>query len=447
MLDSSHITYTDERDFQQAVEQHLKSITPVFKQNSTYLNEAIFERLVEPERMVTFRVPWTDDVGQVKVNRGYRVEMNSAIGPYKGGLRFHPSVTPGIFKSLAFDQVFANALTGMPLGGASGGSDFDPKGKSDGEVMRFCQNFMSELFRHIAPHTDIPSGDMGVGTREIGYLFRMYKRLTNEFSCSLTGKGLGWGVSLMRPQAAGYGCVHFAAEMLSTRKQSLAGKACLVSGSGKVAMAIAEKLIQLGAKVLTMSDSDGHIYDSAGIDLDKLEFLKELKFIQLGRIKMYADRYPSSTYTENDADEAANPLWNHWADCAFPAAMENEINQTDAYNLINQNIKVVCEGANMPCTAQAIKVLQSRKDILYAPAKASGAGGSAAAGLEMAQNSMRLSWTRNELDQRLKQIMQNIHQNCLDAAQSYGHSGNYVVGANIAGFSRVADAMLDQGIV
>ncbi len=447
MSDPNFKIYTHEREFRQAVDQHYKIISPVLKQNSAYRNMAVYERLLEPERMVTFRVPWTDDSGRVIVNRGYRVEMNSAIGPYKGGLRFHPSVTPGTLKFLAFNQVFANALTGMPLGGASGGADFDPKGKSDREIMRFCHSYMAELFRHIGPSTDIPAGDLGVGTREIGFLFGMYKKLANEFTCAMTGKGRGWGGSMLRPQAAGYGCVHFAAEMLSRRKQSLEGKACLVSGSGKVAMAIAEKLIQLGAKVLTMSDSDGHIYDTAGIDADKLVFLKDLKFHQLGRIKVYADRYTSAKYIENDTSGGANPLWNHWADCAFPAAMENDIRQPDAYNLINQNTKVVCEGANMPCTPRAIEVLQSRTDILYAPAKATNAGGSAAAGLEMSQNGMHLPWTSNELDQRLKQIMYNIHQNCLDAAELYGRPGSYMVGANIAGFTRVADAMLDQGIV
>jgi glutamate dehydrogenase (NADP+) len=447
MIASLHSIDPNEKEFHQAVEQHLQSITPVLEQNASYGREAIFERMTEPERMVSFRVPWTDDQGQICVNRGFRVEMNSAIGPFKGGLRFHPSVTPSIFKFLAFEQVFANALTAMPLGGASGGSDFDPKGKSDLEIMRFCQSFMAELFRHIGPQTDIPSGDIGVGTREIGYLFGMYKKLVNEFSGTLTGKGLGWGGSLMRPQAAGYGCVYFAANMLATRNQSLEGKTCLISGSGKVALAIAEKLIENRAKVLTLSDSNGYIYDDTGIDEEKLAFVKELKFKRLGRIKAYTEKYPSAEYIEADASDHSNPLWNHWADCVFPAATENEIRQSDAYNLINHRIKIVCEGANMPCTANAIDVILSRKDILYAPAKASNAGGSAVAGLEMAQNSMRLSWTQSEVDQRLKLIMHDIHRNCLEAAEQYGFPGNYVVGANIAGFVRVADAMIDQGLV
>jgi glutamate dehydrogenase (NADP+) len=335
----------------------------------------------------------------------------------------------------------------MPLGGASGGSDFDPKGKSDNEVMRFCQSFMAELYRHIGPQTDIPSGDIGVGAREIGYLFGMYKKLANEFTGALTGKGLGWGGSLMRPQAAGYGCVYFAEAMLATRRQSLQGKTCLISGSGKVALAIADKLIQQGAKVLTLSDSDGYVFDEAGIDKRKLDFIKDLKNIRRGRIKAYADQYKEAVYTEADRSRKENPLWNHWAECAFPAATENEIGERDAYNLINHQIKVVCEGASMPCTREAMEVLLSRRDILYAPSKAANAGGVAVSGLEMAQNSMRLSWTREEVDNRLGMIMAGIHKTCLEAAELYGTPGNYVNGANIAGFVKVADAMLDQGVV
>ena len=436
-----------EKEFLQAVERLMASIAQVLERNAVYGHAAVVERMAEPERVITFRVPWTDDQGKVRVNRGFRIEMNSAIGPYKGGLRFHPSVNQSIFKFLAFEQVFTNALTTMPLGGASGGSDFDPKGKSDLEVMRFCQSFMAELYRHIGPDTDIPSGDIGVGAREIGYLFGMYKKLANEFTGALTGKGLGWGGSLMRPQAAGYGCVYFAQAMLATRKQSLEGKTCLVSGSGKVALAIAEKLLEQGAKVLTLSDSDGYIFDEEGIDRAKLAFIKELKIVRRGRIKAYADEYREAVYTPVESGRSENPLWNHWADCVFPAATENEIQERDAYNLINHRVKVLCEGANMPCTTQAMDVLLSRRDLLYAPAKAANAGGVAVAGLEMAQNSMRLAWSLEEIDDRLRTIITDIHKTCLDAAQRYGTPGNYVNGANIAGFVKVADAMLDQGVV
>jgi glutamate dehydrogenase (NADP+) len=447
MMQSILSLNSGEKEFLQAVEQLTTSIAPVLERNALFRSEAVVERMAEPERVITFRVPWIDDQGRIKVNRGFRVEMNSAIGPYKGGLRFHPSVNQSIFKFLAFEQVFTNALTTMPMGGASGGSDFDPKGKSDNEVMCFCQSFMAELYRHIGPQTDIPSGDIGVGAREIGYLFGMYKKLANEFTGALTGKGLGWGGSLMRPQAAGFGCVYFAQNMLATRKQSLQGKNCLISGSGKVALAIAEKLIQQGAKVLTLSDSDGYIFDDAGIDRQKLDFIKELKNIRRGRIKAYADQYQEAVYTPADSSRKENPLWNHWADCAFPAATENEIEERDAYNLINHGIKVVCEGASMPCTREAMKVLLSRRDVLYAPSKAASAGGVAVAGLEMAQNSMRLSWTSEEVDNRLRLIMTGIHKSCLSTAERYGTPGNYVNGANIAGFLKVADTMLDQGVV
>ncbi len=447
MIPSIEALNSGEKEFLQAVEQLTSSIAPVLERNAMFRSEAVVERMAEPDRVITFRVPWIDDQGRTRVNRGFRVEMSSAIGPYKGGLRFHPSVNQSIFKFLAFEQVFTNALTTMPMGGGAGGSDFDPKGKSDNEIMRFCQSFMAELYRHIGPQTDIPSGDIGVGAREIGYLFGMYKKLANEFTGALTGKGLGWGGSLMRPQAAGYGCAYFAEDMLATRKQSLQGKTCLVSGSGKVAQAVAEKLIQKGAKVLTLSDSDGYVFDESGIDGDKLEFVKELKNIRRGRIKEYADRYQEAVYTPVDNARTENPLWSHWADCAFPAATENEIEERDAYNLINHHIKVVCEGASMPCTRQAMDILLSRKNILYAPSKAANAGGVAAAGLEMAQNSMRLSWTLEEIDNRLRLIMAGIHKTCLSAAERYGTPGNYVNGANIAGFVKVAEAMLDQGVV
>lgn len=436
-----------ENEFHQAVQNVIQSVQPVLERNPEYRRKAVLERITEPERVISFRVPWMDDQAQIRVNRGFSIEMNSALGPYKGGLRFHPSVTQSILKFLAFDQVFKNALTTMPMGGGAGGSDFDPHGKSDAEVMGFCQNFMAELYRHIGPNTDIPAGDIGVGAREIGYLFGMYRRLRNEFTGVITGKGLGWGGSLIRLEAAGYGCVYFAAEMLAGRNDGLEGKTCLVSGSGKVAQFITEKLIELGAKVLTLSDSSGYIYDEEGIDSEKLEFVKQLKNIRRGRIREYADKYTGAVYTEVDNTLDYNPLWNHPANCAFPAATENEIREKDAYNLINNRVGVVCEGANMPCTAEAVEIIQGRGNILYAPGKAANAGGAAAAGLEMVQNSMRLTWTREEVDNRLKIIMKNIHKTCLDAADQYGTPGNYVNGANITGFVKVVEAMLDQGVV
>ncbi|MBK5099678.1 MAG: NADP-specific glutamate dehydrogenase, partial [Desulfobacteraceae bacterium] len=359
---------------------------------------------------------------------------------------FHPSVNLSILKFLAFEQVFKNALTTLAMGGGKGGSDFDPKGKSDNEVMRFCQSFMAELFRHIGPNTDVPAGDIGVGAREIGYLFGMYKKLSNEFTGVLTGKSLGWGGSLMRPEATGYGCVYFAAEMLSTRNESLAGKVCLVSGSGNVAQYTAEKLIELGGKVVTLSDSSGYIYDEEGIDKDKLEFVKRLKNIRRGRIKEYIDKYSEAVYTESDSTLDQNPLWNHKAGCAFPCATENEINEKDAQNLVSNGVSLVSEGANMPSTPEAVDIFLDRK-ILYAPGKAANAGGVAVSGLEMAQNSMRLNWPREEVDARLKIIIKSIHQTCLDASEEYGVPGNYVAGANIAGFVKVVNAMLDQGLV
>lgn len=435
-----------EKEFHQAVEEVVESVQPVLDRNPQYRREAVLERIVEPERIIIFRVPWMDDQGQVHVNRGFRIQMNSAIGPYKGGLRFHPSVNLSILKFLAFEQVFKNALTTLPMGGGKGGSDFDPKGKSDAEVMRFCQSFMSELFRHIGPNTDVPAGDIGVGAREIGYLFGMYKKLHNEFTGVLTGKSLGWGGSLIRPEATGYGSVYFAAEMLATQNQTLKGKTCLVSGSGNVAQYTVEKIIELGGKVVTLSDSSGYIFDEQGIDANKLDFVKRLKNIKRGRIGEYIDKYSEAVYTEADTSLDHNPLWNHKADCAFPSATENEINKKDAMNLMNNGVKLVSEGANMPSNPEAINIFLDKK-ILYAPGKASNAGGVATSGLEMAQNSMRLSWPAEEVDQRLKMIMKNIHQTCLDAASEYGKPGNYMMGANIAGFTKVVNAMLDQGLL
>ena len=435
-----------EKEFHQAVTEVLETVKPVLDQNPAYRQAAIVERIAEPERVIMFRVPWMDDQGQVKVNRGYRVEMNSAIGPYKGGLRFHPSVSLSILKFLAFEQVFKNALTTLPMGGGIGGSDFEPKGKSDNEVMRFCQSFMSELFRHIGHNTDIPAGDIGVGTREIGYLFGTYKKLQNEFTGVLTGKGLGWGGSLIRPEAPGYGTVYFAAEMLATSEDTLEGKTCLVSGSGNVAQYTAEKIIELGGKVVTLSDSSGYIYDEEGIDRSKLNFVMRLKNLRRERIKEYVEKYSETVYTEVDTSLDYNPLWNHNADCAFPCATQNEINEKDAQNLINNGVKLVSEGASMPSTPEAINIFLDN-DILYAPGKAANAGGVFVSGLEMTQNSMRLSWTKEEVDNRLKIIIKTFHKSCLDASAEYGAPGNYLAGANIAGFVKVVNAMLDQGLV
>jgi len=435
-----------EKEFHQAVQEVVGSIKPVLDRNPEYRETAILERITEPERVIMFRVPWVDDQGQVNLNRGYRVQMNSALGPYKGGLRFHPSVSLSIVKFLAFEQVFKNALTTLSMGSGKGGSDFDPRGKSDNEVMRFCQNFMAELFRHIGPDTDVPAGDIGVGAREIGYLFGAYKKIQNEFTGVLTGKGLGWGGSLIRPEATGYGNVYFVAEMLGTKNDNLEGKTCLVSGSGNVAQFTVGKIIELGGKVITLSDSSGYIYDEEGIDKDKLTFVKRLKNIKRGRIREYMDKYSEAVYTETDFTLDNNPLWNHKADCAFPSATQNEINSKDAQNLVNNGVKLVAEGANMPSTPEAIDIFLENK-LLYAPGKAANAGGVAVSGLEMAQNSIRLTWTREEVDNRLKLIMKNIHQSCLDTAEEYGVPGNYVAGANIAGFIKVASAMLDQGLV
>ena len=435
-----------EKEFHQAVEEVLVSVQPVLDRNPQYRQEAVLERITEPERTIIFRVPWMDDQGQIQVNRGFRIQMNSAIGPYKGGLRFHPSVTLSILKFLAFEQVFKNALTTLAMGGGKGGSDFDPKGKSDNEVMRFCQSFMVELFRHIGPNTDVPAGDIGVGAREIGFLFGMYKKLRNEFTGVLTGKSLGWGGSLIRPEATGYGSVYFAAEMLANKNETLENKTCLVSGAGNVSQYTVEKIIELGGKVVTLSDSSGYIYDEEGIDSGKLDFVKRLKNIKRGRMHEYIDKYSEAVYTEADSSLDHNPLWDHKADCAFPSATENEINQKDATNLMNNGVKLVCEGANMPSAPEAINIFLDKK-ILYAPGKASNAGGVAVSGLEMAQNSMRLSWPAEEVDRRLKIIMKNIHQTCLDAAADYNEPGNYMAGANIAGFIKVVNAMLDQGLV
>jgi glutamate dehydrogenase (NADP+) len=435
-----------EKEFHQAVDRVMLSIAPLLDQHPEYRGQAILERLCEPERTITFRVPWEDDQGQVRVNRGFRIQMNSAVGPYKGGLRFHPSVSQSILKFLAFEQVFKNALTTMPMGAAFGGSDFDPKGKSDQEIMRFCQNFMAELYRHIGAEKDIPEGDIGVGAREIGYLFGMHKRLNNEFTGAITGKGLSWGGSIFRPQATGYGCAYFAAEMLKTRNMDFNGRTCLISGSGNVAQHTAEKLLEFGAKVVTLSDSAGYIYDEEGIGNQKLEHVKFLKNIRRSRIEAYVERYPQAVYTRIDDTLDFHPMWRHWADYAFPCATQNEIREKDAYNLINQNIKMVCEGANMPCSPEAVDIFMKRK-ILFGPAKVVNAGGVVVSGLEMTQNNMRLAWTGQEVNTRLKTIMGAMHQSCLDVAEQYGTPGSYINGANIAGFVKVADAILDQGLV
>jgi glutamate dehydrogenase (NADP+) len=435
-----------EPEFHQAVQEVVESLALVLEQHPEYRKAKIIERIIEPERVIMFRVPWQDDNGELHVNRGYRIQMNSAIGPYKGGLRFHPSVNLGILKFLAFEQVFKNALTTLPMGGGKGGADFDPKGKSDREVMRFCQAFMCELFRHVGPETDVPAGDIGVGAREIGYLFGMYKKLKNEFTGVMTGKGLTWGGSVIRPEATGYGAVYFAEEMLKTRKEDLKGKTCLVSGSGNVAQYTVDKLISLGAKALTLSDSGGYIYDEAGIDREKLAFIMDLKNNRRGRISEYADKFKGTVFTKHDDSLDHNPLWDHKAQCAFPSATQNEINGKDAANLLRNGVYVVSEGANMPTAIDGVNQFLEAK-ILFAPGKAANAGGVATSGLEMAQNSMRISWTREEVDARLYNIMKTIHETCYRTAERYGTPGNYVNGANIAGFLKVANAMMDQGLV
>ncbi len=427
-----------EVEFHQAVREVVESVMPFIEENPKYQEAKILERMIEPERVIMFRVPWLDDKGEIQINRGYRIEMNSAIGPYKGGIRFHPSVNLGILKFLAFEQVFKNSLTTLPMGGGKGGADFDPKGKSDNEVMRFCQSFMTELFRHIGPNTDVPAGDIGVGAREIGYMFGQYKRLRNEFTGVLTGKGLNWGGSLIRPEATGYGCVYFVEEMLKTRGESLKGKVCTVSGAGNVAQYTVEKLIQLGAKVITLSDSNGFIYDEAGIDKKELACVLELKNVRRGRIKECTQHF-NCEYLENKKP------WDIKCDIAFPSATQNEITEDDAKTLVKDGCIAVGEGANMPTTPEGVRVFQKAK-ILYASGKAANAGGVATSGLEMTQNSMRLLWSREEVDKKLREIMVAIHEQCV----KYGKEGNYVnyvKGANIAGFVKVADAMLDQGLV
>ncbi len=435
-----------EPEFHQAVQEVVESLAVCLEHRPEYRTAKILERIIEPERVLMFRVPWVDDQGNVRINRGFRIEMNSAIGPYKGGLRFHPSVNLGILKFLAFEQVLKNSLTTLPMGGGKGGSDFDPKGKSDVEVMRFCQAFMAELFRHIGADTDVPAGDIGVGGREIGFLFGMYKKLRNEFVGVLTGKGLNWGGSLIRPEATGYGSVYFAAEMLGTRNQTLEGKTCLVSGSGNVSQYTIQKILQLGGKPVTASDSNGYIYDPEGITNEKLAFVMDLKNVRRGRIQEYTGKFKSAVYTPLDGSLDYNPLWAHKADCAFPSATQNEINAKDAANLLKGGVYVVSEGANMPTTIEGVNQFLDAK-ILYGPGKAANAGGVATSGLEMSQNSMRLSWSREEVDAKLHGIMKSIHANCKETADRFGTPGNYVNGANIAGFLKVADAMMDQGVV
>lgn len=435
-----------EPEFHQTVREVAESIEPVLERHPSYREARILERVIEPERTIVFRISWVDDAGHIWVNRGCRVEMNGAIGPYKGGLRFHPSVNMGILKFLALEQVFKNSLTTLPMGAGHGGADFNPKGKSDQEIMRFCQCFMDEMFRHIGPNTDVPDGDIGVGGREIGYLFGRYRKLRNEFTGVLTGKGLYWGGSLMSTEATGYGVVYFAEEMLARQNESLEGKTCLVSGSGKVALSTVEKLIEFDAKVVTFSDTSGSIYDPDGFDREKLDWLKELKTIRRGSAREFAEEFPSAEFTSaesGDLDE--NPVWHHQADCAFPCARQNEISSKDARTLLQNGIQQVVEGANMPTTPEATKLFRDHK-VLYAPGKAANAGGAAVSGLEMAQNSMHYSWTREEVDYRLRIIMKNIHGTCLDVAQEFGTPGDYINGANIAGFVKVADAMINQGV-
>jgi len=428
-----------EPEFLQAVMEVLDSLLPVIEQTPKYSEYKVLERFVEPERVLMFRVPWIDDKGQIQINRGFRIQMSSVIGPYKGGIRLHPSVNLSILKFLAFEQVLKNSLTTLPMGGSKGGSDFDPKGKSDNEVMRFCQSFMIELSKYIGADTDVPAGDIGVGGREIGYLFGQYKKLQNEFTGVLTGKGLNWGGSLIRPEATGYGCVYFAQEMLKTRGDGLKGKVCTVSGSGNVAQYTVEKLIQLGAKPVSMSDSDGTIWDKDGISQEKLAWVIEHKTVNRGRIKEYVDKFGGEY-------RAGKRPWSIPCDCAFPSATQNEIGLEDAKALTNNKCKVVAEGANMPTEPEAVEVLMDKK-VLFGPGKAANAGGVATSGLEMAQNSMRLNWPREEVDMRLNQIMVAIHKNAYETAKEYGQAGNLVVGANIAGFLKVANAMLDQGLV
>jgi len=429
----------NEPEFHQAVEEVVESLDLVLERHPEYRSAKILERMVEPERIIIFRVPWMDDQGEIHINRGYRIEMNSAIGPYKGGLRFHPSVTIGILKFLAFEQVFKNSLTTLPMGGGKGGSDFDPKGKSDNEVMKFCQSFMTELYRHIGPNTDVPAGDIGVGGREIGYLFGQYKRLKNEFTGVLTGKGLNWGGSLIRPEATGYGAVYFASEMLKTKGLDIENKVFAVSGFGNVAWGAVQKITQLGGKVVTLSGPDGFVYDKDGIKGEKIDFMLKMRSSAKDTVKDYADKFKVEFY------EGKRP-WGVKVDVAMPCATQNEIDGDDAKELVKNGCLCVCEGANMPTSIEGYKIFQNA-GILYAPGKAANAGGVATSGLEMSQNSMRLPWSKEEVDSRLHEIMRRIHDTCVTTAEKYGTPGNYVNGANIAGFLKVADAMLDQGLV
>lgn len=441
VLNSVVVKNPNEPEFHQAVREVLESLEPVFRSYPRYEDQRILERITEPERTILFRVPWVDDKGLIRVNKGYRVEFNSAIGPYKGGLRFHSSVNLGILKFLGFEQIFKNSLTSLPMGGGKGGSDFDPKGKSDNEVMRFCQSFMNELYRHIGHVTDVPAGDIGVGRREIGYLFGQYKRLRNEFTGVLTGKDLGWGGSLIRTEATGYGSVYFAQEMLAVKNQSIEGKTCLISGAGNVAQYTVQKLLQLGAKPVSLSDSNGTIYDPDGINEEKFQFVQELKNIRRGRITEYQTKYPKSKYL------AGQHPWLIPCDCAFPSATQNEINGAAAEELVKNGCRLVCEGANMPCDLDAVAIFQKNDKVLYGPCIAANAGGVATSGLEMSQNAQFMSWSRDEVDARLKTIMKNIHHSAYTTAAAFDNPGNYLVGANIAGFLKVANAMIDQGIV
>jgi len=432
-------------EFHQAVKEVLESLEPVLEAHPEYIS--VVERVVEPERLIHFRVPWVDDSGHIQVNRGFRIQFNGAIGPYKGGLRFHPSVNASILKFLAFEQIFKNSLTGLPMGGGKGGSDFDPKGKSDAEVMRFCQSFMMELWRHIGQDCDVPAGDIGVGGREIGYMFGMYKRLQNEFQGGvLTGKGLSYGGSLIRPEATGYGLVYFAREMLATKGKSFEGAVVSISGSGNVAQFACEKVLDLGGKPVTFSDSSGFIHDPEGIDREKLAWVMDLKNNRRGRISEYVKQFPSATFTASEPEPSLNGLWNVNVDVALPCATQNELNGKEAEMLVANSVIAVGEGANMPCTPEAVEVFQ-KAGVLFAPGKASNAGGVATSGLEMSQNSLRLSWTREEVDQRLEAIMVDIHKNAFETAKKYNREGDYVFGANVAGFLKIAEAMLAQGVV
>lgn len=439
-LDTVSARNANEPEFMQAVHEVAETVIPFIEKNKKYQNAKLLERMVEPERVIMFRVPWTDDKGEIQINRGFRIQMNSAIGPYKGGLRFHPSVNLSILKFLAFEQTFKNSLTTLPMGGGKGGSDFDPKGKSDNEVMRFCQSFMTELERHIGANTDVPAGDIGVGGREIGFLYGQYKRMRNEFTGILTGKGLSYGGSLIRPEATGYGNVYFTENMLKTKGESIEGKKVIISGSGNVAQYAAEKITQLGGKVVTLSDSSGYIYDEEGIYAEKLAFIMDLKNVKRGRIKEYVDEYPNAKYFEGKTP------WEVSCDIALPCATQNELQEEDAKSLVNNGCICVGEGANMPCTPEAIAVFQEAK-ILFSPGKASNAGGVATSGLEMSQNSLRFNWTAEEVDQKLHEIMNNIHEKCVEFGKDENGYVDYVKGANIAGFVKVADAMLAQGVV